>query len=150
MRKCLPILVAIICLWAAGCGTRMLKPEGRLLKKGAPFVPGDAEAVHVTFFPDVEQPDHEPYPARVNREDGTFRVVGVDGRGLPPGKYRATVQIMKKRKDILNGAFDRTRSPFKIDLTSSTGEITLDLDEPSLAPGSQPKARAGRREQQKR
>jgi hypothetical protein len=149
MRQRLPILVAIICLCATGCGPVMLKPQGRLMKKGAPFVPSEAEAVHINFFPDEEQPEHEPYPARVNREDGTFKVLGLDGRGLPPGKYRATVQIMKKRKDILNGAYNRIRSPFKVDLTSSSGEITLDLEEPSLA-APQPKARAGRRDQQRR
>jgi hypothetical protein len=149
MRKRLPILVAIICLWAMGCDAN-LKPRGRLLKKGAPFAPSDTEAVHVTFFPDVEQPDHDPYPARVNREDGTFQVLGVDGKGLPPGKYRATVQLTKNRKDVFNGAYNRIRSPFKIDLTSSTGEITLDLEDPSAGSASQPQGKSVRREQQKR
>jgi hypothetical protein len=131
MRPVSAIVLVFVCLLAAGCGSGNLKPQGRLLKKGAPYVPAEGETVHLAFFPDDEdQPDRGSYPAEMNREDGTFRVLGTDGRGLPPGKYRATVQIMKNRKDILQGAYGRTRSPFSIDLTSATGEITLDLDTP--------------------
>jgi hypothetical protein len=145
MRQLLPIFVAIICLWAAGCGSGLLKPQGRLVKKGAPLVPGDGEAIHVAFYPDGEQTDQGAYPAKFNNQDGTFRVLGVDGRGLPPGTYRATVQIMKKRKDVLEGAFGKNRSPFSIDITPASGEITLDLDTPPLAP-----AQTQRRENRRR
>jgi hypothetical protein len=145
MRQGLPILAAIICLGAAGCGSGMLKPSGRLMKKGAPYVPGEGEAVHLAFFPEEEKPDHDTYPAKFNNQDGTFVVLGVDGRGLPPGKYRATVQIMKKRKDVLEGAYGRTRTPFSVDVTSSTGEITLNLD---TAP--RPPAQTQRRDNKRR
>ncbi len=149
MRQLLTIFVALICLWATGCSSGMLKPEGRLLKKGAPFVVGEGEVVHVTFFPDEEQPEHDPYPARINNADGTFQVLGNDGKGLPPGKYRASVQIIKNRKDTLNGAYGRTRSPFKIDLTPETREITLDLD-PDAAAAAPPQSSGSQRRDQRR
>ena len=132
MRPVLVFILAFFCLLAVGCGSGKLKLQGRLLKKGEPYVPAETETVHLTFFPDGDQAEQGPYQAEVNRKDGTFRVVGLDGKGLPPGKYRAAMQIMKNRKDILKGAYGKTGSPFSIDVTDATKEVTLDLDTPPL------------------
>jgi hypothetical protein len=76
MRPFLALVLAFTCLLAAGCGSGKLKLQGRLLKKGEPYVPAEAETVHLAFFPDEEPADHGPYQAEVNRKDGSFRVVG--------------------------------------------------------------------------
>jgi hypothetical protein len=128
---------------AAGCGNGYVKPKGRLMKNGEPFVPADNEVVHVALFPvkdaKVAAPAAAPegaareagsFPANFNREDGTFRVTGMDGRGMPPGKYRVTVQVMKNKKDVLKGAFGAQNSPLVHDIDSSSQELTVDLAKP--------------------
>lgn len=137
MRLLLSV-AALVGLLATGCGSNMVKPGGRLLKKGEPYVPGEGEIVHLNFFPDEEKPENPGFPATVNRADGTFQVLGTEGKGMPPGKYRAAIQIVKNRKDILRGAYGRTNSPFAVEVSSARSAIQIDLD---TSPGFPPTAR---------
>jgi hypothetical protein len=124
-------------LLSAGCGggPPLFKPRGRLVRDGEPYRPGGKETVHLAFFRADGQPDErEACPALFNREDGTFQVVGKARRGIPAGKYRVAVQVMKSRKDLLRGAFAVSRTPLACEVPSSTGEITLDLKTPAGAP----------------
>jgi hypothetical protein len=123
-------LVALFALALAGCGNGKFNARGRVVKGGAPFTVPKDEYVRVTFYP--QPPDseaaHNTYVAAYKREDGTFTVVGADGTGLPPGKYRVAVEHEKKRKDLLKGKFDAEKSPFVLDVQPGGGEIILDLD----------------------
>jgi hypothetical protein len=123
----------LLFLALAGCGSGLLKPSGRLLKDGKPFVPGPNQTVQVVFFPVTEGKSDEggSYPAEVNRESGTFRVVGANGKGLPPGKYRISVRVLQKRKDVLSGSFGVDNSPFVQEINGSTKELVLDLGKPA-------------------
>jgi hypothetical protein len=122
--------LGLACL-VAGCGSKGIQAHGRLVKNGTPFVPSDAENVHIAFFP-AEQSDtsSRSYLVNFNRTDGTFRAIG---KGLPPGKYRVVVSITKGRKDELKGAFNAKDSPLVCDVLSASEEITLDLATPSKA-----------------
>jgi hypothetical protein len=85
------------------------------------------------------------YPAEYNSEDGTFRVRGSDGRGLPPGKYSVTLELMKNRKDVFHGRFNARQTPFQFDVASSSSDLVVDLDKAGPAP-KQPGPRSpGRR-----
>jgi hypothetical protein len=70
------------------------------------------------------------YAARTNETDGTFQVTGKDGKGLPPGKYKITVEHSRKKRDLLGGAFSEDKTPFVRDIDSRTGEIVVDLGKP--------------------
>src|SRR5436309_10643793 len=100
MRRLMAAISAASLLLAVGCGDGKLRTQGRLTKGGKPFVPGDGEAVQVLFVP--IRPDGKPppdyYAAEVDQKTGTFRPSGKDGKGLPPGKYRVAVELMKKRR----------------------------------------------------
>ena len=61
---------------------------------------------------------------------GTFQPAGKNGRGMPPGKYRVAVELMKKKKDQLRGKFDAEKSPFVFEVDAKTAEIVIDLDNP--------------------
>jgi hypothetical protein len=116
-----------------GCGGGgKLKARGRLVKGGAPFTVPEGEYVRVTFHP--ISPDGKPathtYVAVYSKADGKFTVVGADGKGLPPGKYRASVEHERKRKDLFQGAYDADRSPFVFDVDSAGKELVIDLDKP--------------------
>jgi hypothetical protein len=125
-RRLVSVLV-LACL-LAGCGSKGIQARGRLVKNGDPFVPSDAETVHIAFFPASETDTSKSYSANFDRNDGTFRAAG---KGVPPGKYRVVVSIIKNRKDELKGAFNAKNSPFLCEVVSASGEITLDLATPS-------------------
>ena len=118
-----------------GCGGSRVKARGRLVKNGEPFVPNEKETVHVAFFPAGEesQSSDRSYVVKFNRADGTFLVSGADGKGLPPGKYRVTVALMKDRTDALKGAFNAKNSPLVCEVKNTSDEITVDLAAASKA-----------------
>src|SRR5262249_45096027 len=129
--RCLAALAGIALL-LAGCGKPMLKTKGRVVKGGAPFLPGQGEFVRVTFVPVVEgsRPARDFFVAEVDPSTSNFHVSGKDGRGMPPGKYRVAIELDHKRSDLLKGKFDAEKSPFVFDIDSRTKEIVVDLDDP--------------------
>ncbi len=49
-------------------------------------------------------------------------------KGLPPGKYRVAVQLLKKKQDLFGGKYDAQKSPFVFDIDAGTKEVVVDLD----------------------
>src|SRR3954453_21126026 len=106
----------LLALAASGCGgAPRLTTKGRLVKDGQPFAPGEGEIVGVIFVPlpaDGGGPRNY-YAAMYNPEEGPFQASGPDRKGVPPGRYRVTVEVLKNKKDLLHGAFnDDEKSPF--------------------------------------
>jgi hypothetical protein len=132
VRLLQPILIAALCLLVvSGCsGSGRLNTRGRIVKGGVPFTVPDEEYVRVTFFPVTTdgRPPANTYAATYNGADGTFRAVGPDGKGIPPGKYRIAVEHERNRKDLFRGAYDGDKSPFVFDIDASGQEIIIDLD----------------------
>jgi hypothetical protein len=128
-------LTAALCLFAlSGCGgDGRLNAKGRIIKGGAAFTVPEGEYIRVTFFPVTAdgKPPENTYAGTYNREDGTFRAVGPDGKGIPPGKYRIALEYLKKKKDLFKGAFDGDRSPIIREVAQGSGEIVIDLDQPA-------------------
>jgi hypothetical protein len=133
VRRPTEFLTATLCLCLlSGCGgAGRLNARGRIVKGGTPFTVPDTEYVRVTFFPVTAdgKPPKNTYAATYNGADGTFRAVGPDGKGVPPGKYRiAVAHEGKRRNDLFRGAYDGDRSPFVFDVDARSGEIVIDLD----------------------
>jgi hypothetical protein len=130
LSPCL-ILLALV----AGCGGDLVKAKGKLLKDGKPFVPGEKEAVRIVFVPvdRVEGKEQNMYPAEFKPEDGTFKVVGSTGTGLPPGKYRVAIELArgKDRVDVLKGKFAPGNSPIVREVKNSSDVLVIDLDNPN-------------------
>jgi len=130
------VFSTLLAAWAfatSGCGgDGLLRTQCRLLKGGQPFIPKEGEYIQVTFVP--ISPDGKPpsdlYYADVDQATGTFRPAGKDRKGMPPGKYRVAVELMKKKKDQLGGKFNEDKSPFVFDFDSKTTEVVIDLDSP--------------------
>jgi hypothetical protein len=135
MRWLSQVLLLGAVLGTIGCGDDgMLRTQGKLLKSDEPFVADEAddEAIQVTFvpiLPDGKFPSSY-YFAAVNQDTGTFVPSGAQGKGMPPGKYRVAVELMRRKKDKLGGKFGLENSPFVFDVDSSTSEIVIDLDHP--------------------
>jgi|SRR5579883_7013 len=132
MRRVLLLAVVTFCLLSAGCGTRMLQTQGRLVKNGQPFVPAEGEVIQILFVPVLPngQLPGDYYAAVVDQTSGTFRPAGKDAKGMPAGKYRVAIELMKKKKDQFGGKYDSEKSPFVFDIDEKTPEIVIDLDNP--------------------
>ncbi len=109
---------------------RAAADQGPAAKGGQPFSPPEGEYLEITFVPirSDGQPVPDYYYAEVDQTTGTFRPAGKDLKGMPPGKYRIAVELMKKRKDQFGGKFNTLNSPFVFDVDSQTKEIVIDLD----------------------
>jgi hypothetical protein len=131
MRHTLTLTVFGLSILMTGCGRDgLLRTKGQLLKGDQPFVPPEGEFIEITFVP--IPPDGKPatdyYYADVDQATGTFWPAGKTRKGMPPGKYRVAVELMKKKKDQFGGKFDAVNSPFVFDVDSQTKEIVIDLD----------------------
>ena len=80
-----------ICLCFAGCGggPPLQKAKGQILVNGKNYQVGGREQLQVIFYPDVATPN-TTYPATV-KPDGSFETLGMDGNGIPAGKYRVGI-----------------------------------------------------------
>ena len=132
MQRALTLTLFGLCIFLTGCGDGRLRTKGQLLKGGQPFIPPEGEFIEITFVP--IPPDGKPatnyYYAEVDQKTGTFRPAGRDYKGMPPGKYRVAVELMKKKKDQFGSKFDQVKSPFVFDVDDRTKEIVIDLDKP--------------------
>jgi hypothetical protein len=122
----------LIGLTAAGCGgSSLTRAKGRVVKGGEPFRPGEGESLRIILVP-LEAPSgggYDSYAAEFHKEDGTFEVKGKDGKGLPPGKYRVTLQLLKKKEDLFQGSLSGPNSPFTCEVGGSSSEVVVDLDQ---------------------
>jgi len=116
----------------AGCGSGdgKLLIKGKVVKGGAALTVPEEEYVRVTFFPMTDDggPPKNTYAASYNGSNGTFRAIGGDGKGIPPGKYRVAVEHEKKGGDAFKGRYDGDRSPFQFDIDRTTKALVIDLD----------------------
>lgn len=121
---------------AVGCGKsgpKTVRVTGRVLLNGQPLTVTPTEAqlggVQLRFI--ELGPDGAPSGPSFStnaKPDGTFNVLGIGGRGLPPGKYRIAVyQYDPYPEDKLTGRFSDERSPIvrQIDADTDLGEIDL-------------------------
>jgi hypothetical protein len=126
-------VLAVCCVVVfAGCGEKRMNIKGRITKGGSAFTVADDDFVRVTFVPVMSGGEKglTGYIAAYNNKEGTFKALGADLKGIPPGKYRITVAHERNRKDLLKGAFDLDKTPFSFDIQSASEEIVLALDKP--------------------
>jgi hypothetical protein len=124
------VLAACCVVFLAGCGDGRMNIKGRIVKGGEPFTVPEDDFVRVTFVPVMEgdAPPTTCYICMYDNNEGTFKALGADLKGIPKGKYRITVSHERKKKDLFNGAYDLDKTPFVFEIDSISQEIVLDLD----------------------
>jgi hypothetical protein len=126
------LLLLAAALTVTGCGDGKLRTQGRVVKGGQAFIAdsGNGEFLQVTFIPvmpDGTKP-RSYYWATVDQATGTFTAAGADLHGIPPGKYRVQVQLVKNKSDLWHNKLAGPESPFEFDIDSSVRDIVIDLD----------------------
>ncbi len=138
----LSAVLGSLCLVLAGCGRGHTSPKGvivtgTILQDGKALDVPNREAglgnVLISLVPLGQSQPRPMVEHAMAAKDGTFKVVG-PGQGVPPGKYRLSVQQQDRGpgSDMLKGAFSEKASPIEIDVpadkvggTHSLGEIDL-------------------------
>jgi hypothetical protein len=140
----------LVGLVASGCSGGLTRAKGRVIKGGEPYHPPEGGSLLIDFAPvdSLDSSHSDSYAAQYDPTDGTFKVVGKDGKGLPPGKYRVGIQLMKKKEDLLGGQLTTSKSPLLFDVAGD--DIVIDLDKADFdsilkAPRKANKARRPRR-----
>jgi hypothetical protein len=126
------LVAAISAALLAGCGGGSAKfnATGRVVKGGAPFTAPADDFVKVVFYPYAEPGEQVrmSYVCDYDNAAGTFKAVGPDLKGIPPGKYRVGVTHERKKKDLFKGVYDLPNTKIVVDVDASTAEIVIDLD----------------------
>jgi hypothetical protein len=121
---------ALIALVLCGCGDGRVKPRVRIVKSGEPLQLTEDERISVAFFPaEASGTTFDAYLTQ-RKEDGTLQVIGKDGKGMPLGKYRVSLEHFKQEKDLFKGAYSGSKSPIVREVNGSD-EIVIDLDNPT-------------------
>jgi len=120
----------VLCLAASGCGGGGSKVTGKVVNNGQPFSLSDKGLIQLLFIPEGHDQGQQ-FPASTNKPDGSFEVAGPEGKGLPPGKYRISVQVFDPypTTDKLDGKFLKEKSPIVKDISGSQS-ITIDVAKP--------------------
>jgi hypothetical protein len=126
------VTVAAVACVLIGCGgdNKKLNAVGRVVKGGSAFTVPPDDFVKVVFVPYTE-PGEQPrmsYICDYDNTAGTFKALGPDLKGIPPGKYRVAVTHERNKKDLFKGAFDLPKTPFVVEVETTNKEIVIDLD----------------------
>jgi hypothetical protein len=130
-QRCCFFFVLALGLVASGCGEKLVKPTGKVLKGGKALTLSDKGVLRVAFIKEGDA-TNTPLPANVNQKDATFEVAGINGKGIPPGKYRIMVEAQDPypKADILKGQFSAKNTKIVQEVTGP-GEITVEVGTPS-------------------
>jgi len=118
MRTILSFLtLATLLFVTVGCGPTKSKAQGKLVQNGQPLTVSDKGVITLRFFAEDDKENAKPYPANT-KPDGTFTVTGLDGQGIPPGKYRVSVEA----QDPYPG-HDKLKAKYTPSMTQLTAEL---------------------------
>jgi hypothetical protein len=121
----------LACLLASGCGdSGYVKAKGHVIKGGQPYITEEGVGVRIAFAPiETEGTKYDSYAAAYNPDDGSFFVMGKQDKGLPPGNYRVSIELMQKREDLLGGKLLGAKSPLTLVVDpSGNNDLVIDLD----------------------
>jgi hypothetical protein len=125
----------LVCLLALGCGdSSRISAKGSIVKGGQPYLTRSGEGLRIVFAPldPSTGTQYDSFAAAYDPSDGSFQVLGKDGQGLPPGKYRISLQLMSKKEDLWGGQLMGKKSPFTCEVTPATDRVVIDLDQAHL------------------
>ncbi len=80
------LLAACAAALFLGCGPKGVKTEGKILNSGSPYTPPSGALISLAFK--GGEGGKDTYGAGIDQTNGTFKVAGPDGNGMPAGKYK--------------------------------------------------------------
>ncbi|MFO0796837.1 MAG: hypothetical protein U0804_05125 [Gemmataceae bacterium] len=80
-------LACAAALAVAGCGGGGVKVDGKVVNGGSPYALGEGEGININLTPEGGGP---AVGGQVEK-DGSFKIAGLEGAGMAPGKYKVSV-----------------------------------------------------------
>jgi hypothetical protein len=120
-------LCLILLLSVVGCGPSKSRKTGKIVRGGEPIQLSDKGVFIISFYAEDDTKGANPIAASP-KKDGTFEVVGTDGKGIAPGKYLVAVQAMDpydQQKDLLGGKYAPGQTNKIVEV--GAGEIIVDV-----------------------
>jgi len=117
------LLLVGACL-AGGCSGKS-KVNGKIVKGGEPFTVSDKGVFVLSFV--AESGDSTVYNA-TTKPDGTFTIVGPEGKGIPAGKYKVNLTAMDPypTTDKLEGKYGpKAKTPLVVEI--GKGDVVIDV-----------------------
>lgn len=151
---CLSTLTLIL----SGCSSSIetIWIEGKVTKSNAKYQVPEGQNLGISLtlteeakIGDVKIPAGESFSAEYDPEAGTFTVPGRDGNGIPPGKYKISLEqkLSRESLDEKNAKLSKGQKPFDRDTDmlkgrfgintpiirdlKESGPLSIDLDNPS-------------------
>jgi len=121
--RCAGLGLALVAL--TGCGDKMVKVNGKLIKGGQPMVVSEDTYVTISFVPEAGSTDEakaRAYSAKFDQKTGSYTVE------LPAGKYRSLLVIALPTK--VSGKLNMPAPPLKSDVYDLTKDQTIDIEVP--------------------
>ena len=124
------IFAAALALGCSGNAASLIKARGRVVKNGSAYTLPKGRGLRINFAPQAppEGNRYDSYPAIFDPDKGTFEVVGKNDQGLPPGKYKVSLELMEKKEDLFNGKLTGNASPIVLEVTPANPELVIDFD----------------------
>jgi hypothetical protein len=151
-RQLAPIALILALLPGCGGSGHYVWVTGKLLKGGSPYKPPEGQSVTLAFV-GIETQDAsgrmvkytDQYQANLD-ESGSFQVLGPEGQGIPPGKYRVAISQRYTREafetlknkpktlirddDLLKDEFGPMKSPIVREI-KGRADLVIDMDKPT-------------------
>jgi hypothetical protein len=138
------LIAALACLTGCGSGKgsgsadKPFPVKGKLLKGGLPLQPNTAglppgdPGLQVIFYRLGGAQAGEEYRAEVNAQNGTFELLGFDGKGIPKGRYRiAVIMAPVGGVDQFKGKYDKEHSKVEKEITGKEDDLVVDIEKPN-------------------
>jgi len=131
VRRIQSVVVAAIILVGCSGGGDTVRVSGQLMKDGKPYGANlsgkEPETFVVDFVGTVKERAYR-FAATIDA-NGSFRIGGTDGYGIPRGQYKIAVihsGFMGAGGDRLGARFAEEKTPLVVDVTQNT-RVTIDL-----------------------
>jgi hypothetical protein len=128
LRLSATAVIGLFLLGILGCGESLHVPTGKLMKGGAPLKISETAVLQMNVYEEADKEYANPHTV-IWEKDGTFKVTGRTGKGIPPGKYKVSAVLIDpypNGKDVLGGRMAKENAPV-VDVKANT-EIVLDVD----------------------
>jgi hypothetical protein len=124
-------LAGVLAVAGCGGGVKGVTFKGQVLHNGKPIQVLPQEEIQVGFSvdtPGAQQP--KGALTKVEPADGSFTITGLDGKGIPPGKYRVVVssQLYQQSQDRFEALFTERLPPLIVEVGPEPGQhFTIDI-----------------------
>jgi len=136
MRLTLLAFGSLVLGLAAGCagGPKLVPVKGTLTNAGKAPVPNPAKSGITIVFTPIAESVTRTYPATpFDPDTNSFEVQGPDGKGIPEGKYKVTVNVMTVEPspvvDKINATCGGNKTPIEVDVKGPNPVVNIDLSQ---------------------